>query len=124
MNSAVRAPSRAVVIRGILREPAGAESFAVEVDQPQIGAALVRFHVGFRDDISDIVAVGGDLRVADPLEPHEIVGRKCGGLGESCGAGHCAQKPEPETCRCEHEVRLQGKMKAHILVELAARADY
>ncbi len=55
----------------------GAGSLAVEIDEPQVGAALVGVEVRFRlIDVRDVAAVGRDLRIADALHAHEIVRRE------------------------------------------------
>jgi hypothetical protein len=101
---AVRGPTRVGVVRRILREPARACVLGTEVEQPQVRAALVRLHVRLAQREDDVATVGRGARVAQPLQPHQIVHRE--GLGGRLRQQHPSheetQDSEKETYAGQH----------------------
>ncbi len=47
--------------------------FRVQVQQPDVGSTLVRFHVRLAQDVRDVAAVGRQLRIVEPFEANQIL---------------------------------------------------
>ena len=87
-RAAVGRPARARVVRLDVREAPRCRRAGREFQQPQAGAALVGVHVRLALHEGDLAAVGGELRIGDALEKHQVFHRKArvAGLGRACGA--------------------------------------
>ncbi len=69
----VRGPAGARVVGGVLGEAARLPVLRPQVQQPEVGTALVGVDVGLAQDKGDVAAVGGQLWIADPVKANQIL---------------------------------------------------
>ena len=107
-RAAVGRPARARVIgrnaRGTLRLPGRIG----QIQQPQARVSLVGVHVGLALHEGEHAPVGGDLRVADALQTHQVLdreGRRRGG-GEHAGAAEGGKAQDQTRCEAEQKTHV------------------